>query len=612
MQPSDEIKQKLDIVDLIREYMPLQQAGMNFRACCPFHQEKSPSFMVSPDKQIYHCFGCGKGGDILSFVMEMEGVDFVEAMRILAPKAGVTLKRQSPEATSKRNRLLDVMDLSRRYFYKVFTEMDKAAFARDYLRGRGLREETIDEWQIGYSFDAWDNLCNFLKKKGFTDEEIFAAGMSSRSQQGNKYFDRFRGRIMFPINDVNGNPIAFSARVSPEREKEEKQGKYVNSPQTYLYDKSRVLFGLDKAKLAIKREDLAVVVEGQMDVIQAHQAGFKNVVASSGTALSADQITILKRYTQNIALAFDMDKAGEMAADRGIREAMRLDMNIKVVEIPDGKDPDDCIRHNPDLWVAALGTAKPVMRYYFDRVLKNVKRNNIEEVNKAVHYLLPFVAGFENIIKQDFWLRDLAERTGVSEENLKSELGKTKGVVAPSKPIATISAEKPAQVSKEHFLSEILLALVIKFPFLLEYLESHFDAEYLVGDRNRDVYKSLMIYYNSIIFKESGGGAVFNFHDFCDWLVRGENSEKADNCSNFLGRLGILGDSEFAEVQADSAKIELFKIFKPLKRFSLINRIKSIQQDISDLERAGDSVSINQKMSEFNELSLELRKLEND
>ncbi|PLX27327.1 DNA primase [Candidatus Parcubacteria bacterium] len=344
MQPSEEIKQKIDIVDFLREYIQLTPAGMNFRARCPFHNEKTQSFMVSPDKQIWHCFGCGKGGDIFKFLMEMEGIDFVEALRVLAPKAGVQLRRQNPKVASERARLLDIMDISRRYFHKVLMESSSAKQAREYLTKRGLTESDLMEWQIGYSLDSWDGLLKVLKKQGYNETEIEKTGMIISNQQRRSYYDRFRARIMFPINDINGNVVAFSARVSPEKEATEQMGKYINSPQTVLYNKSNILFALDKAKREIKLKDQAIIVEGQMDAVSAHVNGYKNVIASSGTALTIDQLTILKRYSNNIALAFDTDEAGHMAADRGIREAMKLDMNIKVILVPEGKDPDDCIR----------------------------------------------------------------------------------------------------------------------------------------------------------------------------------------------------------------------------------------------------------------------------
>ena len=322
MNQAEEIKSKLDIVEVIREYVQLKPVGVNFTARCPFHRERTPSFVVSPERQIWRCFGCGKGGDVFSFVMEIEGLNFIEALRQLAPKAGVQLRSYNPQETSRRNRLLDAADLAAKYYHKVLLETPEAAGARQYLQQRGLKPETIAEWQIGYSRESWDDLFNFLKAKGFSEQEIFLAGLSVKKEQGVGYYNRFRGRIMFPINDAAGNPVGFSARVSPEREATERMGKYINSPQTQIYDKSKILFGLDKAKNFIREAETAMVVEGQMDALSSHQAGFKNAVASSGTALSGDQIKLLKRYADNVLFAFDVDTAGQIAAERGIEQAL--------------------------------------------------------------------------------------------------------------------------------------------------------------------------------------------------------------------------------------------------------------------------------------------------
>src|SRR3989339_101343 len=321
MQPSEEIKSRLDIVDVIRDYIQLQQAGSNFRAKCPFHSEKTPSFMVSPEKQIWHCFGCGKGGDVLEFVKEIEGINFAETLRLLAPKAGVELKKQNFQEISKRNRLLDILEMCSKYYNRFLTESKTAENARKYLTERGVDNKVIVEWGIGYSPEGWDNVYSPLRKKGFHDNEIFEAGMSLKRSGSSGYYDRFRGRIMFPINDVNGNIVAFTARVSPEKEAREKMGKYINSPQTDVYNKSKILFGLDKAKLEIKNQGYAIIVEGQMDAITAHKYGFKNVVASSGTALTDEQIVLLKRFPNQIEKDFWVKKISEKmgAEERSIR-----------------------------------------------------------------------------------------------------------------------------------------------------------------------------------------------------------------------------------------------------------------------------------------------------
>jgi DNA primase len=611
MQASDEIKQKLDIVDVVKGYMPLQQAGMNFRACCPFHREKTPSFMVSPDKQIYHCFGCGKGGDLISFVMGMEGVDFVEALRILAPKAGVMLKRQDPKITSKRNKLLDIMDLSSKYYYKVLIDTDKAKFAREYLKDRGMLDETIDEWRIGYSFDAWDNLSNFLKKKGFNDAELFAAGVVSRSSSGQKYFDRFRDRVMFPISDVNGNVVAFSARINPIKEKTEKMGKYINSPQTFLYDKSKILFGLDRARTEIRKMDYAIIVEGQMDVITAHQAGFKNVVASSGTALTTDQVALLKRYSKNIKLAFDMDKAGEMAADRGIREAMKAGMNIKVIEVPNGKDPDECINNDIKEWALAVKNSKPMMQYYIDKKVSEIDISDINKVEDVKKFIFFFLSKISAKIEQDHWIKYLSQKTNSREESLREDFQKYTEENLDKKSVkkeVVQNMPKMVKLSKADKLSELFIAIILKYFYLFDYLSDKIEIKHISGESSKAIYKKLLMYYNNITKRSLDNINVFNYNDFKSWISTefGDNENiRGDQFAN-LDKLVILGDKEFSDIETIDAKAEIIRLFTSLKKIYFKAEMYSLERKISELEKKGNKEELHLVLEELKKMSDEL------
>ncbi|MCK4553534.1 DNA primase [Candidatus Parcubacteria bacterium] len=644
-QPSDEIKSRLDIVEVIRDYIQLKPAGINFRALCPFHQEKTPSFMVSPEKQIWHCFGCSKGGDIFSFVMEMEGISFVEALRLLAPKAGVTLKRQDPKLTSQRNRLLDIVGLSSKYYHKMLLEGSSAGNARKYLAERGLTNETIEEWQIGYSPDSWDDLINLLKGKGYIENEIFLAGMSVKKEGTSRFYNRFRGRIMFPIKDVNGNAVAFSARVSPEKEAEEKMGKYINSPQTMIYNKSGILFGLDKAKMEIKKQDLAIIVEGQMDVITAHQHGFTNVVASSGTALTAEQIALLKRYSPNIALAFDMDEAGDLAAERGIAHAMQAEMNIKVIELSTGKDPDECIKQNSDEWQKAVGQAKPVMQYYFDKTFVNLDLEKVEARRQAAKILLPVIAKLNNKIEQDFWLKKLSQTIDVAENYLLEALSANLRQRTPK--YAKVSNEKEItqpRRSREEMLSELLLALMLKFPLHIEYVIGQINADQIIGLVNHGIYKNLIIYYNKIIDdwtqQEKSNVLEINYQDFRNQLEQnftpgrphqiskqdkfssrnsnradspeGEESNNRDKIDQLrtLDRLVLLADKDFYDYNQEQAKEEIIKIIITLKKYYLANRLKEITKLIAQTEKEGGEDRLKDLMEEFKVLTEEMREVE--
>ncbi|MEK7203419.1 MAG: DNA primase [Patescibacteria group bacterium] len=610
---SDEIKSKLDIVEVIREYIQLKAAGINFRTVCPFHHEKTPSFVVSPEKQIWHCFGCGKGGDVFSFVMEMEGISFVEALRMLASKAGVTLKKNNPALTSQRNQLLDVAELASKYFYKILLNNIEAESARQYLKNRCLTEETISNWRIGYSLNSWENLVIFLKSKGFNENEIFLAGLSVKKERSNSFIDRFRGRIMFPLSDVNGNVVGFSARVMPDKEALEKFGKYINTPQTMIYDKSKILFGLDKAKMSIKKEDAAVLVEGQMDAITAHQAGFTNVIASSGTALTVDQVAIIKRYSTNLFLAFDMDKAGNLAAERGIAQAMQAEMNIKVVEIPKGKDPDEFIKSQPDEWLNVVNGAKPMMRYYFDKTFVKLDSGQYDDKSQAIKILLPVIAKLGSKIEQDYWLKQLSQITDIAEAILKEaliELGKKiKNIALTKADSLRLANNQIIKQNREEMLSELLLALIIKQPTQIEYVANRIGIDEIVGEINQFIYRSLIISYNKITETLIDQPEILakdekmDYRDFSNWLVeqQGDDTQpKMADCVNKLNRLTILADKDFYDYSVERIKAEIIIIINALKKSYLSNRLKEISKLIFQTEK--DSANSNDREEKLKSL----------
>ena len=631
MQISDEIKAKLDLVEVVREYVPnLKPVGVNFTALSPFKREKTPSFVVSPDKQIWHCFSTGKGGDAITFVMEMEGVTFVEALRILAPKAGVVLKRENPEITSKRNRLLDIMETAALYYHKVLIESPLAKNAREYLAKRGLKEETIIDWKIGFSLDSWDDLINVLKKRGYNDLEIFAAGLSAKKEGRNSFYNRFRGRIMFPICDFNGDVVAFTARVSPEKEAIELMGKYINSPQTALYDKSKVVFGLDKAKMFIKNEGSAIVVEGQMDCITCHQAGFKNVVASSGTAFTLDQLKLIKRYSNNVLFSFDMDEAGQLAADRGIREALSSEMNIKVITIPEGKDPDELINNNPGAWKEAVAGAKHIMQYYFDKIFASYNIQESEGKREAARIILPIIGRLPDRIEQDHWLQKLAGKLQVGEnalrETLQKYLERDKKVNSyqPKERVENVAPVK--RQNKEESLSESLLALVLKFPLFFNYVSDRLSIDHIFGQENKLFYRNLIMYYNDSINNSAstslstgvsnsfGIGASaetsskLNYQDLKNFLASQEGAPEESALPNLLDKLEILGDKDFFSLEPDKAKNEIIKMTMALKTACNTLRCREIQKEISEQEKSGHGQEVQGLMEELKDLQDEMKK----
>lgn len=603
MNHSDEIKNKLDIVDIIGEYLNLKSAGSNFRGLCPFHNEKTPSLMVSPDKQIWHCFGCGKGGDILSFIMEIEGLSFIETLKLLAPRAGVVLDNKELADNSVKSKLLKILDLSSKY-YNFILNSDKGnqkitSEIREYLKGRGLSDSAINYWQIGYSVDSYDDLIKFLKSKNFSDLEIQLAGMSFKSEKGG-YFNRFRNRIMFPINDVNGQVIAFTARINPNIIDDKTSGKYINSPQTEVYDKSRVLFALDKAKMAVKEKDEIILVEGQMDAISVFEAGFKNVSAVSGTALTTYQLNLIKRYTKNITLAFDSDSAGENATDRGISEALKMGFNLKIVSLKDGKDPDDIVRNNPDDFKLALEQAQNIMDYYFDRELLGIDINDISQKNKAVSQILSIIIKLYNKVEQDFWLKELSQRAKVDEMFLREELQKiSKNIDKTSVTAYSKKEEKSLSTSIistwEDKLLESLMSLVLKFNDYGEYVFNNLGADFISG-KYREFYNSWLIYYNK--------NKKIDYAGLLEYLA-----EDKPEFLDLLKKIALISDFYWPEdlITHEQAKGEIIKNLLEIKKNYFKKLINEENNKLILAEKNGQEVGpIMERLKNWSE---ELKKI---
>jgi len=595
MSQSEEIKSKLDIVEVIREYVPVKAVGANFQALCPFHNEKSPSFVISPEKQIWHCFGCGKGGDVFAFIMEKEGFGFMETLRLLAPKAGVVLTNENPEQHSKRNRILDILELAGKYYAHVL-KTNVGTDAKNYLLGRNLDAETIEEWGLGYSPDSWDSLDSFLKQrpllgKKYTDEEILAAGLIIRkdkaSQDGRNYYDRFRDRIMFPIWDVNNNLIAFTARINPKKEATEKMGKYINSPQGEVYDKSRVLFALNKAKNEIKKEDLAIIVEGQMDVISCHQHGFKNVVASSGTALTLEQVNLIKRYTNNVALAFDMDMAGQMAADRGIKEVLAQGLSLKVIVLPYGKDPDDCLRNNPDDFKTAVTNALPMLEYYFNKESAGLDLSKLDNKISLRLKMFKMIDLVPDKSEQGYWLKKISEELDFAETDVREEFVRWKGL---QKEVINVKEQKAVPLlqplGREELLAELLLALLIKFPNFIDYSINNLEPEFIPNLEKSEFYKNLIIYYNKSASLDYEG-------------LRNSLLENGSDLEKLLDKLVLLGEKDFYDFEEAEAKTEIIKIILDLKKYGFQAEIKKLEKLIALAEKNQNNEDINSLMDEL-------------
>lgn len=568
MTDTQTIKDRLDIVQIIGEYIPLKKAGVNWKANCPFHNEKSPSFMVNTEKQFWHCFGCSKSGDVFSFVQEMEGLEFVEALKILAERAGVKLDSFASEVNkSQKNRLLEINAKAAYFFHQFLLEMPAAQGARDYLQRRELKPETIEEWKVGFIPEQWDLLTQYLLKKGNSVDDLIASGLTIK-KDGGGFYDRFRGRVMFPIWDAHGNNVGFTGRVLVETEKS--GGKYVNTPQTLVFDKSRILYGLNYAKMEIKNKDVTILVEGQMDVIACHQAGMKNVVASSGTALTFEQIKLLKRYSNNIAIAFDADAAGQNAAKRGIDLALEQGMTIKIIQIPAGcgKDADECLKKNPEVWFKAVENAKEVMEWYFASVLAGADKRDPKQKQKIADTLLSEIIRLPYAVERDHWLKKLADELGVDSATLTAEMrrlalakpkyyeGKQEST-APQPP----KEENWGENDKSCLLAENIFALFIKFPKLLAEYDANLNREFFPPAPMAGLYESLKKKYNGSMDKEN--------------VLDKENQ-------NSIDILVLKADKDYNDLSPEEAKKEMDILLSRIKSEWKTNKKNELKKTLEE------------------------------
>ncbi|MCC7469662.1 MAG: DNA primase, partial [Bacteroidetes bacterium] len=448
MTPVEQIKDRLSIVDVVSSYIRLEPAGKSYKAKSPFTNEKTPSFFVSPDKGLYHCFSTGKGGDMFTFVEEMEGVDFHGSLKILAERAGVSLRKEDKKISDERDRLYDIMESATKFFEETLKNSPEAL---DYLKNRGVTDESIKEFRLGYVPLAWRNLYDFLKKN-YSDKDIVTAGLGKKSEKG--VYDVFRDRIMFPICDSAGRTIAFSGRILHP---DEKSGKYVNSPETPIFKKSDVLFALDKAKNYIRKYNFTTLVEGQFDVLMLHQYGFKNTVGVSGTALSdslvgvnntTNNLGLVKRLSTNLILAFDADDAGIKAAKRSAEIAISLGMDVKAIAIPGAKDPAEFLKEEgKDSWNKILREAKHIIEFTTSH-LKESAKDERELGRKIVEDVLPSVASLSSDIEKNYFLRKISVITGIDESILWRDLEKTKPSLNEMK-VEYLSVENPKKNVQE-------------------------------------------------------------------------------------------------------------------------------------------------------------------
>lgn len=599
MDAVQDIKGRLDIVDVVSEYIPLKPGGSGaFKANCPFHNEKSPSFYVSRPRQSWHCFGCDQGGDSISFVMRMEGMEFREALEHLAQKTGVVLPKYDGEKASQRKRLHEVNDIAMRFFRASLQNLPTADHARAYLAKRGVDDLTADLFQIGYAPDSWDALTAALASKEVTEAEMLLAGLVGKREKGTGVYDRFRNRLMFPIGDVHGNIVGFTGRILTDSKEE---AKYVNTPETSVYRKSAVLYGLDKAKGEIRRQDVAVIVEGNMDVVGSHQFGVTHVVASSGTALTTEQLALLKRFTTNLAIAFDQDNAGNAATLRGLDLARAQDFNIKVITLPPeaGKDPDDAVRKNPELWKQAIKDAVGIMEWIYRNAFRNRSSANPEDKKLIARDVLAEVKRIADPVERDHWIKKLAKDIDIGEQALRDAMVRAPSTGTPKAPATKIASPAAAPRNDIGWLDheKRLLAMAIYRP---ELWKTAVLAEKIGIEDFEDVELSTL--YGSIQKAYDPDISVKADLALANQTIRPPVTLTPDEAKNF-DALAFLAEREYQGQTLEELKRELKTAAGTLRLQRKKRERLQVEHEMREAERVGDQPRILELLKRFNALN---------
>lgn len=455
------IKSKIDIVAFISEYIQVKKAGRNFKALCPFHGEKTPSFVISPERGSWHCFGaCAEGGDAVKFLQKWENIDFLEALKILAKKTGVTLSKFAPtDESKKKETYYEINHLASEFYHYLLTSHPAGKKALEYLKTRGIKKETVKTFSLGYAPNSWESLMRYLVKKGYQTSDIYTVGLIVRSGSG-KFYDRFRGRLMFTLRDHRGNIIGFSGRLLDEEVYPERSrgAKYVNTSETPIYIKGNCLYGLDVTRDSIKKEKEAIVVEGEFDLLASFQVGVTNVVAIKGSALTEGQTLLLKRFTEQLILALDSDFAGNEAAKRGIEIAENAGLSVKVVKLSSGKDPADTISLNQALWKKELKEAVPIYDFVIENAIEKYKGEDALSKQKVSQEVIPFLSKIENPIIFSHYTKYLGRKLDVSEESIELAIRNFQK----KQTVTSVQQFSPAKVMRDSMLEEYLLALIIQ------------------------------------------------------------------------------------------------------------------------------------------------------
>ncbi len=560
--PIQTIKDKLDVVIFLKGYLELTPAGKNFKARCPFHNEKTPSFMISPDRQSWRCFGCGVGGDVFSFIMKYENMEFGEALKVLAEKAGVELKRLQPQEYKTFGLLYELQDEAKKYFIE---QLKGADLAKKYLSERGLKQETIEEFEIGWAPNEPEGLAMHLLKKGYDPNDVIRAGLIIKTERGMN-LDRFRGRIMFPIHNHLGKAVGFTGRILPVFDTGE-MGKYVNSPETAIFNKSKLPYGFWKSKNIIRETGRAFMVEGQMDFLMSYQAGVGNAIATSGTALTVDHLLTIRRVAEELLLSFDNDEAGWVAGERAISLAESVGLVTKIVSLSGVKDPAELAQKDPIALKMAVDGAEPAFKVLFRRHLPNGRLDvsSLKEM-KSLRELIGRINSISSPIERDYWLKELSSYTLLSESLIKEEAEKIKPEISIERSVPPVEAEEK-QEPKFPQTDRLIYALIGD-----AYIKSNYES-----------LSELQKYFDG------------NYKNIFELLKSGKTSSEDKAIDEILNAI-ILSAKELSAEEFNLAAMRLKEYFSRARRAEL-------SKQIMEQERLGNEDKVRELMEELKKLN---------
>lgn len=586
-----EILERVSIQDVVSRYVSLKSQGKNLVGLCPFHSEDTPSFFVNPAKGLFYCFGCGVGGNTINFMMKIENFSFVEAVEFLASQAGILLSNNklNRQVDNEKNKLIKINLLAQKFFQQILWKSPEGEKAIEYLKKRDISEKAILEFGIGFSANSWDALYKYMSNKKINPSDLFKLGLINERQGGNGYYDRFRGRLMFPIYNQSNTVVGFGGRVIDDNNG---GPKYLNSPETKLFQKSRLLYGINLAYDEIRRNDFVILVEGYMDVIATHQRGIKNTVASLGTAFSEEQAKIIKRYTNNVIIAYDSDQAGQEAALRSLSVLAENGCNVKILSLPNGMDPDDYIKK--------LGSEKFIQSVHEEsipwieyKINFAIERNNIETPEgkkKVIEFVLSDLAKIKSIIEREYFIRLLVKKLGVTEQALTMEINKFKNdSINRNKKVEERNNSKESLLSANHTLYQAereILRYLLNNPEQVNWFHENLGVNTLLNNKSKNLVRSITNYLANYCKQNE-----FNFSKF--------HMQLSEEQQSYVSEL----------ITKEDNKLSVTDCFLILKNNWYKQQIESVRREIALAEELEQNEVVDALVINLMELQKEWKKL---